>query len=155
METTTIMAHNGRPCDPPVIGTTHGLIAFEPNPAGGPLWLADCTPEQVEDLQPFAHFFLFQEDTHIPKIEKGTIPDQTWSRVGIAEWALEELDVTIEMKRKADMLNDLQAAIAAVVARAEAEKAEKAALPPFVAPEETTPEAPAPETPAEPPLVVD
>ena len=141
MENTIIMAHNGRPCDPPIICMPHGQITFEPNPAGGPLWLGYCTPEQVEDLKPYDFFFPFTEDATVPEIKKDVVPDETWTRAGIVEWAERELKVTIDMKRKADMLADLNAAIA----KAEAEKAE---LPPFIAPEEEP--AKAPETPGEP-----
>jgi hypothetical protein len=127
------MAHVGRPCDPPFIGTPSGNVAFEPNADGGPLWLGPCTQEQFDYLSAFPHFKAFQEDAQIPQITKGVIPDATWTRAGIAEWAKEELDVVIDMKLKADMLTELHDAITAVVARAEAEATEKSSLPPFVA----------------------
>jgi len=127
-----IMCHTGRPCDPPIINMPHGdPIVFEPNPNGGPLWIAYCTAEQVEDMARFDFFRKFTEELPEEKIEKGNIPDETWTRAGIAEWALEELDIVIDLKLKADMLAELNAA----VAKAEAEKA---SLPPFVSGEPVT-----------------
>ena len=141
MDQTIIMCHKGKPCDPPIINMPHGdPILFEASPDGGDLWIAACTPEQVEDMKPFPFFFPMVEDTSVPKIEKDIIPDASWTRAGIAEWAQRELNVTLDMKLPAEMLADLQAAIA------KAEQ-EKAALPPFVA-EDAQAEKP------EPPLVI-
>ena len=161
MENLIIMAHRGMPGDPPIINMPHGPIVFERGPNNDSIWIGYCTPEQVEDLKPYDFFFPFTQEIPAPKIEKDKVPDETWNRAGIAEWAEEELGVTISMKlKKADMLAELKVAIAARAEEALQPAPEDAPAPPKEAEapkqEEPAPESAAPEAPApsEIPLVI-
>ena len=116
-EKTETIAHLGRPFDPPLINTSTGQLTFEPDPDGSKYWLAKATPEQALELVQFGFFKRFDPTASAALPDASAMPDETWTRAGIAEWAQKFLEVEIETKLKADMLADLQAALAAKAAK--------------------------------------
>lgn len=120
-----LVAHHGSPFTPPVIPAAGGVVLFYPNPEGGQLWLGEATPEQAEELCAFDFYFVYKGEAKAPDLASLTLPDKSWTRDGIAEWAKEFLGMTIDIKAKAEMLTELEEAI---------EKATKPAVVPETAP---------------------
>jgi hypothetical protein len=115
--TTVTVAHQGRPFDPPVINTSAGPVIFCPNPDGGNLWLGQASPDQAAELLNFPFFLEFKGATPAPSADYAPLPDKTWTKPGIAQWALEFLDVTLDQTKTKDaMLADLKTASDAVAA---------------------------------------
>lgn len=111
-EKTVVIAHVGAPFTPPEIPAAGGVVIFEPNPNGGKLWLGSATVEEAAELLQFDFFMKYEEEVNLTPI-KGSTPDKEWTREGIAEWALEHLQVVIDIKKKSEMLDDLASALAA------------------------------------------
>jgi len=120
-----IIAHDGAPCFPPEIPACGGVLVFAPDPAGSKFWIAEATQEQADYITQYPFFTLFKGEAKAFTLSDLTVPDKSWTRAGIAEWALEFLGATIAIGEKKDMLVALQEAIDAKLA-AEALKAEDA-----------------------------
>jgi hypothetical protein len=111
MTDTITLAHVGIPFNPPEINTVAGPVIFFPNPDGGPLWLGEATQEQADDLLQHSFFTAYAGATPVVDKQRIPIPDKTWSKPGIAQWALEFLGVTLDITQtKAQMLEAIAAA---------------------------------------------
>jgi hypothetical protein len=113
MSESIIIAHEGTPCTPPIV-CPPGLdvLVFAPDPAGSKFWIAEATEEQAAWALGYEFFTKFEGPAPIFDLDNTVIPDKTWTKAGIAEWAKEFLGIEIDTEpTKAEIIAALLVSI--------------------------------------------